>query len=174
MSARGLLIRAVETRDAAALADIYNHYVRVSPATFDTDEKTVEERTAWLTRFSSEGPHRCFVACAADGEIEGYCCSHEFRTRPAYAQTVETAIYVRHGRGRRGTGAQLYAALFDALAEARVHRAVAGLVIPNAASVGVHEKAGFRRIGVFSDVGFKFGRYWDVAFYEKPLIFSSV
>lgn len=174
MSATAARIRPAETHDAAALADIYNHYVRESPATFDIEEKSAKERTAWLAQFSTEGPHRCLVACGANEAVVGYCCSHVFRARPAYAQSVETAIYVRHDLHGRGLGAQLYAALFAALEPAGVHRAVAGLVIPNAGSVAVHEKAGFRRIGVFSEIGFKFGRYWDVAFYEKRFTFSSV
>jgi phosphinothricin acetyltransferase len=76
---------------------------------------------------------------------------------------------VTHDQGRRGVGRALYDALFEALETEDVHRAYAGITLPNDASVGLHERFGFRPVGVFDEVGRKFGRYWSVGWYEKDL-----
>jgi phosphinothricin acetyltransferase len=110
------------------------------------------------------------VATTADPqEILGYSTSSPFRTKPAYAPSVETTVYVAPDAGRRGIGTLLYTALFEALSGEDLHRAYAGIALPNEASARLHERLGFRHVGTYREVGRKFGRYWDVAWYEKPL-----
>lgn len=172
-------VRPGAESDLAALTDIYNHYVTESPVTFDIRPFTVEERRSWLLSHPEDGPYRLLVAQAvedgectegtASGEILGYATSSPFRPKPAYATTAEVTVYLApHARGR-GIGTLLYKELFAALSGEDLHRALAGVTQPNEASVRLHERLGFRHMGTYHEVGRKFGRYWDVAWYEKEL-----
>jgi len=161
-----IAIRRAQIGDAAPLAQIYNHYVRETLITFDTEPKTVEERTLWLSHFAAAGRYQCFVM--QDGaQVIGWASSHRFRDRAAYDTTVETSIYLTPDHHGRGLGQRLYATLFDALAGEDVHRAYAGITQPNAASNRLHAALGFREAGLLPEVGRKFGRFWDVATYIK-------
>ena len=163
-------VRAGVEGDLEALTDIYNHYVRETPITFDTAVFTAEERRPWLLSHPEDGPHRLKVAVDADTqEILGYATSSPYRPKPAYSTSVEVTVYVAPRAGRRGIGTLLYKALFEALADEDLHRAYAGIAQPNEASTRLHERFGFRYVGTYREVGRKFGRYWDVAWHEKEL-----
>ncbi|MFI7410787.1 GNAT family N-acetyltransferase [Streptomyces sp. NPDC049627] len=171
---REVQVRPGVDSDLAALTDIYNHYARETPITFDTAVFTPEERRPWLLSHPEDGPHRLMVAVEADAggnsqRILGYATSSAFRVKPAYETSVEVTVYLAPDAGRRGVGTLLYKALFEALAGEDVHRAYAGIAQPNEASVRLHERFGFRYVGTYREVGRKFGRYWDVAWYEKEL-----
>jgi len=160
--------------DLVALTDIYNHYVRETPITFDTAAFTPEERRPWLLSHPEDGPYRLKVA--VDGTFQGnsqrilgYVTSSPYRAKPAYSTSVEVTIYLAPDAGGRGIGTLLYKALFEDLATEDVHRAYAGIAQPNEASTRLHERFGFRPVGTYREVGRKFGRYWDVAWYEKEL-----
>ncbi|MHC3474327.1 N-acetyltransferase family protein [Streptomyces sp. 7R007] len=156
--------------DLEALTDLYNHYVRETPITFDTAVFTPEERRPWLLSHPEDGPYRLMVATDTDTqEILGYATSSPYRAKPAYQTSVEVTVYVAPHAGRRGVGTLLYKALFEALADEDLHRAYAGIAQPNEASTRLHERFGFRYLGTYREVGRKFGRYWDVAWYEKEL-----
>ncbi|MET9681750.1 GNAT family N-acetyltransferase [Streptomyces coeruleorubidus] len=156
--------------DLEALTTLYNHYVRETAITFDTAIFTPEERRPWLLSHPEDGPYRLKVATTQDSQqILGYATSSPFRAKPAYATSVETTVYVAPDAGRRGIGTLLYKALFEALSGEDLHRAYAGIAQPNEASARLHERFGFRYVGTYREVGHKFGRYWDVAWYEKPL-----
>ncbi|MEU9519300.1 N-acetyltransferase family protein [Streptomyces sp. NPDC048224] len=156
--------------DLKALTDLYNHYVRETPITFDTEPFTPEERRPWLLSHPEDGPYRLRVATDAHSqEILGYATSSPYRAKSAYRTSVETTVYVAPDAGGRGIGSLLYTSLFDALAAEDVHRAYAGIAQPNPASERLHARFGFRHVGTYGEVGRKFGRYWDVAWYEKPL-----
>ncbi|CAL9307784.1 N-acetyltransferase family protein [Streptomyces sp. SudanB182_2057] len=156
--------------DLEALTAIYNHYVRETAITFDTVVFTPAERRPWLLSHPEDGPHRLMVAAdARSRRIFGYATSSPHRPKPAYGTSVETSVYVAPGAGRRGIGTLLYDALFKALAGQDVHRAYAGIARPNEPSERLHARFDFRHVGTFHEVGRKFGRYWDVAWYEKEL-----
>ncbi|MDT9697149.1 GNAT family N-acetyltransferase [Streptomyces sp. P17] len=160
--------------DLEALTDIYNHYVRETPITFDTAVFTPEERRPWLLSHPEDGPYRLMVAEERDStgnsqRILGYATSSPHRPKPAYATSVEVTVYLAPDAGRRGVGTLLYKALFETLADEDLHRAYAGIAQPNEASTRLHERFGFQHVGTYREVGRKFGRYWDVAWYEKPL-----
>ncbi|USQ88860.1 GNAT family N-acetyltransferase [Streptomyces phaeoluteigriseus] len=156
--------------DLEALTDLYNHYVRETPITFDTAIFTPEERRPWLLSHPEDGPYRLMVATDTDSqEILGYATSSPFRPKPAYATSVEVTIYLRPDAAGRGVGTLLYKSLFEALSGEDLHRAYAGIAQPNEASVRLHERFGFRHVGTYREVGRKFGRYWDVAWYERDL-----
>jgi len=163
--------------DLKALTSLYNHYVRETPITFDTAVFSPEERRPWLLSHPEDGPYRLMVATETDSQdihgvpqaILGYATSSPYRPKAAYSTSVEVTVYVAPDAGRRGIGTLLYKALFEALADEDLHRAYGGIAQPNEASVRLHERFGFRHVGTYREVGRKFGRYWDVAWYEKDL-----
>ncbi|MCA6094864.1 N-acetyltransferase family protein [Streptomyces sp. SCA3-4] len=167
-STAGVRIRPAATADLDELTEIYNHYVVHTPITFDIEPVTAAARRAWLEARPAAGRHRLLVAEEA-GKVLGYAASGPFRDKQAYETSVETSVYLAPHATGRGLGALLYGALFDALAGEDVHRAYAGVTQPNAASMRLHERFGFRPVGVFEGVGRKFGSYWDVAWLEKRL-----
>lgn len=161
-------VRPGEASDLPALTAIYNHYVEHTHVTFDTEPFSVDQRSAWLSHYASTGPHRLLVASVGD-EVVGYATSSRFRDKAAYETSVETTVYVRNGGARRGVGSALYAALFDAIRDEDVHRAYAGIALPNDASMALHRRFGFVEVGTYREVGRKFGRYWDVTWLERPI-----
>lgn len=163
-----ILIRASKLIDLPRLTEIYNHYVVTTPVTFDLEPYTVEKRKTWFEQFAATGRHRLLVA-EAGGLVIGYAGTMRFRPKPAYDTTVETTIYLSAEAAGKGVGSRLYAALFAALADEDIHRIVAGYALPNAASKALHERFGFQLVGIFHENGRKFGRYWDVAWSERPL-----
>lgn len=160
--------RAAEPQDLAAINRIYNRYVLGSHYTFDVEPTSMEWRAEWFSHYGREGRWRVMVAVAADGVV-GYATSSRFRPKPAYETSVETSIYLDPDAAGRGVGTGLYATLFASLEDEDVHRAYAGIALPNPASIALHERMGFKRVAYFTEQGRKFGRYWDVAWYEKAL-----
>ncbi|HKD22686.1 MAG TPA: GNAT family N-acetyltransferase [Rhizomicrobium sp.] len=163
-----IAIRRARAEDLDALLAIYNHYVANTHITFDVEPRTREQRKMWLEGFSDSGRRQCLVA-ARGGTPIGWASSGPFKDRAAYDTSVETSVYLTPEEGGKGYGRRLYQALFDALAGEDVHRAFGGIAQPNEASVGLHLAMGFRHVGTYSEVGRKFGRFWDVAWYEKAL-----
>jgi phosphinothricin acetyltransferase len=162
------LIRPAVHADLPRLTAIYNHYVLTSPATFDLEPLTVAQRTAWFLEHANTGRHRLLVA-DEEGVVVGYASTSRFRDRAAYDTTVEASIYCAPEAVGRGIGSALYRRLFPAIAGEDVNRIVAGITLPNNASVALHCSFGFVQVGVFSQNGRKFDRYWDVAWFERPL-----
>jgi phosphinothricin acetyltransferase len=162
-------MRSASPDDLPALTAIYNHYVINTAITFDLQPFEPEGRRAWFEAHSSSGPHRLVVAVDDFDSILGYATTSRWRPKAAYDTTVESTVYCRSDVVGRGVGRALYSALFDALAAEDIHRIVAGISQPNPASVALHARLGFRQVGVFSNVGRKFGKYWDVAWFERPL-----
>ena len=164
------LIRPARKADHTGINEIYNHYVVSSPATFDIEPYTLEERRPWFDAFERSSRYKLFVAVGADdGAVRGYAASLRFRAKAAYDTTIETTIYLAPECSGKGLGRQLYGTLFAALAGEDIHLVLAGISLPNPHSIALHEAFGFERIGTFREVGHKFGRYWDVAWYEKLL-----
>ncbi|MFY9588921.1 MAG: N-acetyltransferase family protein [Actinomycetota bacterium] len=168
MQARQITVRPAEAADLEQLNAIYNHYVETSPATFDIDPLTMEQRHEWFSHYAPTGRYRLLVATDGD-RVLGYASSSPHRLRKAYETSIETTAYVAPDATGLGVGTEMYSALFDALAGEDIHRAYAGITQPNDASNALHEKFGFKRAALYSEQGRKFGRYWDVAWYEKPL-----
>ncbi|MEM7207848.1 MAG: N-acetyltransferase family protein [Pseudomonadota bacterium] len=163
---RRVLIRAARQSDLSALTDIYNYYVQHTIITFDVDVFEPQERQGWFDQFSESGPHRLFVA-EREGAVVGYAGSTKFRAKPAYAESVETTIYLSPDVFGEGIGGLLYGELLTTLEGENVHRAYGVLGLPNDASRALHIKFGFKPLHVLSEVGFKFGRYVDTEWFEK-------
>lgn len=150
--------------DAAACAAIYAPHVLEGAVSFEEHApdaaevaRRMREMRVWL------------VSVDGEGEVEGYAYASRHRQREAYRFTVETSVYVAAGRQRRGVGRALYGALFAALAERGFRVALAGITLPNAASVGLHEAAGFELVGVYRGIGFKAGGWRDVGWWQRAL-----
>lgn len=163
-----LIVRPARAADIPRLTEIYNHYVVNSPITFDLEPYTVERRMQWFSQFGATGRHRLLVV-EEDGLVLGYAGTTGFRPKAAYDTTVETTIYCSPDNTRKGLGSMLYSALFETIADEDIRRIVAGFTLPNPASQALHERFGFKLIGIFHEVGRKFGRYHDVAWNERPL-----
>ena len=123
----------------------------------------------WIGRFGPTGPHQLLVAQVRE-RVVGFASSSVFRAKPAYRTSVETTVYLDPEFVGRGIGRGLYTALLDLLfKEPQVHRAYGVIAQPNPASVALHLRLGFRLVGKLREAGHKFGRYWDVSLYEKPI-----
>jgi phosphinothricin acetyltransferase len=161
-------IRPARADDLEALNDLYNHYVCNSHVTFDIEPITMKQRAEWFTHYGHSGRHRLLVA-VRNGALLGYTATSPYRPKPAYVTSVETSVYLAPEACGQGIGAALYARLFAALAGEDIHRAYAGIAMPNPGSVALHERFAFTQVGYFSEQGRKFGRYWDVALYERAM-----
>lgn len=161
-------IRPAHGDDLPGLTEIYNHYVGNSHVTFDVAPLTVEQRRNWFSHYHETGPHRLLVAVEGD-TLLGYASSSAFRVKPAYRTSIETSVYCHAQATGRGIGSRLYTRLFEELATEDLHRAYAGVALPNGASLALHRRFGFREIGRYTEVGYKLGRYWDVLWLEKRL-----
>jgi phosphinothricin acetyltransferase len=161
-----MLIRSAERADLARITEIYNYYVLNTPVTFDVEAYTVERREAWFAQFGVSGRYRLIVA-EENGVVKGYAGTTRFRPKAAYETTVETTIYCAPEAVGKGMGVRLYSELFARLKSEDIHRFVAGYALPNAASEALHRRFGFKVVGVFSENGRKFGKYWDVCWTER-------
>jgi phosphinothricin acetyltransferase len=161
-------VRAAMLDDLPRLTEIYNHYIVHTPITFDLEPFSVEQRRAWFDGFAATGRRRLLVAVDT-GAVVAFAGSSQFRAKAAYDTTVETTVYCAPGATGRGIGAALYAALFDALRGEDIRLAVAGITVPNEASIALHERFGFAPVGLMHGVGRKFGKMWDVAWYERRI-----
>ncbi len=166
MSGGPMEIAAGTLDDLDAIAEIYHHYVLTTAISFEVEPRTMDAWRDWFARFGERGRHRLLVA-RDDGHVIGYASSGPYRPRVAYGPSVETSVYLAANHLGRGVGSALYEALLSELEREDVHRAYAGIAMPNPASVRLHERCGFRRAGYFTEQGRKFGRYWDVAWYER-------
>ena len=164
----GVNVRPATENDLDAINEIYNHYVVETHVTFDDAPMTLEARREWFTHYAETGRHRALVATDGD-EVVGFATSSRFRPKPGYLTSVETSIYLTPDATGKGAGTKLYTELFRSLEGQDLHRAYAGIALPNPASISLHEKFGFKRVALFTEQGRKFGRYWDVAWFEKPL-----
>ena len=161
------MIRPAETRDLEAIAAIYTHYVEHTVITFDFESPTEKDWRARLEAAAARG-HPWFVAVPGD-DVAGYAYAAPFRTKPAYARTVETTVYLDPAQTGRGLGRALYEALLGELAGLDFHLVVAGMTLPNAASQALHRAVGFVPVGTFAQVGYKHGAWHDVEFLQRPL-----
>jgi phosphinothricin acetyltransferase len=161
-------IAPASAEDLEGINTIYNHYVITSSVTFDLEPRSMQWREEWFSKFDRTGPYRLLVAHWA-GVVAGYASSSQYRPRAAYDTSVETSIYLAPDHTGRGLGKELYDALFGELEGQGLHRAYAGTTLPNPASVRLHERCGFQRVGYYSQQGFKFGQFWDVAWYERAI-----
>ncbi len=161
------MIRATEPRDLAAIAAIYDHYVRRTAATFDLQSPSVAD---WQRRRRSAlRLGQPWMVTEEDGLVAGFASLSCFRPKAAYRTTVETTIYLAEGCVGRGLGRPLYEATLREAASRGFHLAVAGITLPNRRSVLLHEALGFVSVGVFEEVGYKHDAWRDVGWWQLHL-----
>ena len=163
----GPRIRPAGENDLAPITAIHNYYVENTHLSFDVRAFSADQRRPWFVEHCAGGRYRLMVAESEQHGIIAYASSGRFRSKEAYDTTVEVSIQCAPGYRSRGVGTRLYGELFALLAAEDVRCAVAGIALPNPASVALHERMGFHAIGKFRQVGRKFDRYWDVLWMQK-------
>ncbi len=158
------VIRLATPDDAAAIAAIYNPYILDSVITFEEIPVEASDIRERMITVSERGLP--WLISEVDGQVLGYAYADRWRTRTAYRYSVESAIYLDRKVAGQGIGSLLYQALLDALQENGMHAVIAGITLPNAASVALHESLGFRKVAHFPSVGLKFGQWLDVGYWQ--------
>lgn len=152
--------------DARAIAEIYAPYVRETIISFETEPPDAAEMAQRIHRIGKQYP---WLAASSGGEVSGYAYACENRSRLAYRWSVDVAVYLSASAQRAGIGRGLYRRLFAFLRAQGYVNAFAGISLPNAASVGLHEAMGFTLIGVYRNVGYKRGAWRDVGWWQLAL-----
>ncbi len=161
------MIRVAKASDADEIASIYNHYILNTVITFE--ESTVSG-AAMALRIDKVGARGLpWLIAEDDNGIVGYAYATAWNDRSAYNRTVEVSVYISHTSLSRGWGTVLYQSLFDELTRSDIHVIIGGIALPNAASVALHEKLGMEKVAHFSEVGFKFGEWIDVGYWQVNL-----
>ena len=159
-------IRAATAADAAAIAAVYRPYVTDSAISFESEPPRAGEMAG---RMAAE-PRMPWLVAERAGAVVGYAYASAHRERAAYRWAADVSVYLAETERGRGTGRSLYARLFAALRALGYVAAYAGIALPNPASVGLHESMGFRPVGVYRQVGYKFGRWHDVGWWQLALV----
>jgi len=160
------MIRSATAADAQAICSIYNHFILQSTATFEETAITPDDMAARIDALSGRLP---FLVAVLDGAVAGYAYAAPWKPRSAYRHTVESSVYIAPGFAGMGLGSRLVQALLQDLRERDVHAVLAGIVLPNGASVGLHEAFGFSQVGQMREVGRKFGQWLDVGYWQLVL-----
>ncbi|MGI8677699.1 MAG: arsinothricin resistance N-acetyltransferase ArsN1 family B [Jatrophihabitans sp.] len=159
-------LRAASSADASAIAAIYAPYVTRTAVSFEEIPPTSE---AMANRMAAS-PQLPWWVAVDGGTIVGYAYATPHRRRAAYRWSVEVSVYLASSRRGRGLGTALYRGLLPEVRGRGYVSAYAGITLPNAPSVGLHENVGFAPVGVFPSVGFKLGRWHDVGWWHLPLV----
>ena len=159
-------IRLATTGDAASVAAIYAPFCEGSVVSFEEVAPAAGEMANRIATVTAQRP---WIVLEDDGAVVGYAYATPHNERRAYRWSVNTAIYVSRTHHRRGAGRALYATLFELLRFLGYYKAAAGITLPNAASVGLHEAVGFELMGVYRDIGYKLGSWRDVAWYQAQI-----
>ncbi|MEZ5428374.1 MAG: N-acetyltransferase family protein [Pyrinomonadaceae bacterium] len=156
-------VRFVRPEDAEQVARIYNYYVENGHQTFETAPVGAAEMGERISAISEKYPYLVFEE---NGEVLGYAYAALYKIRQAYRHSAEISVYVKWGVRSRGIGRRLYEKLFEELKETDIHAVIAGISLPNEASVRLHQSFGMEKVAHFREVGYKFGRWIDVGYWE--------
>jgi phosphinothricin acetyltransferase len=162
-----MAVRLATLDDAEAIRSIYNREVMGSMVTFDLVPRTLEDQQEWLRAHA--GAHPAVVVEAADGMVAGFGSLSAYRSRPAYATTVEDSVYVHHEHRGEGVGRQVLAELIRLAEVHGFHSMMARIVGGHEASISLHTGCGFQLVGIEREVGRKFGKWLDVALMQRLL-----
>ncbi len=159
-------IRECQENDISGICQIYNYYIENTVITFEEVSVRVSEMSERVKSYTKSWP---WLVCEVDGAIVGYAYAGKWKERAAYKNSVEISVYIHNTLCGKGYGKALYIALLDSLCKLGCHAVIGGIALPNEASVRLHEYFGMKKVAHFTEVGFKFGRWIDVAYWEKVL-----
>lgn len=162
-------VRDALESDAEACAAIYTPYVTDTTITFEFDPPGPAEMAE---RIATAARTHAWLVLEDEGRVVGYAYGGPFKSRAAYRWSCEVSVYLERGRRRTGGGRALYEALLARLAERGFHTAVAGMTLPNDASVGLHRAVGFEPVGTYRRIGWKHGTWHDVAWVQRTITTS--
>ncbi|TNJ44583.1 N-acetyltransferase [Tamlana fucoidanivorans] len=160
------MIRSLQAKDTQQLLEIYNYYVLNTAITFDIEPLSLNIFEEKITRINNEYP---FFVYEEKDKILGYAYASRFRPKPAYSNTVESTVYVKHGEQGKHIGTKLYTELLEAIRQTNAHTVLGVLTIPNDSSVKLHEKFGFTQVASLKEVGQKFGTWQNVGIWQLIL-----
>ncbi len=163
-----VLVNCCLARHGRAILEVFNDAILTSTALYDYQPRTMESMTAWFAAKEAGGFPVLGVE-DSDGTLQGFASYGTFRAWPAYKYTVEHSVYVHRDCRGRGLGRRLLQELIAAARENGLHALIGGIDAANPGSIALHERLGFRHVGTLPEVGFKFGRWLDLAFYELIL-----
>ena len=161
------MLRAATPADAAAIAAIYNHYVLHTIVTFEEEAVTADEIAGRIREVQGAGIP--WFVWEENGRVLGYTYASKWKSRCSFRYSLETTVYLDKDATGRGLGRTLYTPLIEALRGQKYHALIGGISIPNPASIALHEKLGFQKIGHFKEVGWKFNQWIDVGYWELIL-----
>jgi phosphinothricin acetyltransferase len=164
-----MIVRMARTADAAEVAAVYRPWVERTAISFELEPPDAAEMSR---RIAAVLPFAPWLVCEIDGRVRAYAYASRHRERAAYQWCVDAAVYVHEDERRRGIGRFLYQSLFAMLRVQGFVAAHAGITLPNAASVGLHEALGFRPVGVYPAVGYKLDAWHDVGWWQLRLVDS--
>jgi L-amino acid N-acyltransferase YncA len=157
------MIRPATIDDASQVAAIYNYFIANTVVTFEEVTVSDDVMSERISHGQSVGR---WIVAESGGEVHGFSYAMPFAARSAYRRSVETTVYVAHDHLRRGYGIKLYNSLFEHLRSDNLHCTIAIIALPNQESVALHEKLGFIKVGELSEVGWKFGRWVNVGYWQ--------
>ena len=158
-----ITLRIAKKEDTNSILEIYRPYIESSPVSFETSVPAVSDFWKRIKHILEENP---FLVCEIDAQIAGYAYAGTHRKRASYRWTKEVSVYVHPDFRRRGIAKGLYKALIQVLKIQGVHSILAGITLPNAQSIQFHQALGFQKIGTYTDVGYKFGQWHSVSWWE--------
>ena len=157
------MIRNVSLDDAEAICDIYNHYIANTIVTFEEEPVSVRYMRAFVEEVTASYP--CYVWEEA-GRVAGYSCARKWNERSAYRFTAQGTVYLHPDFTGRGIGRKLYEPVISELRNRGFHSVIGSIALPNDTSVAMHEKMGFVKVAHLKEVGWKFGRWIDVGYWQ--------
>lgn len=160
-------LRVATPDDAAAIVAIYNHYVLNTSISFEEQAVSAPEMAQRITDILSAGLP--WLVLEEGGAVLGYAYATKWRVRHAYRFSVESSVYLAPEAGGQGHGSALYAALLERLTASGFHLVIGGIALPNPASIALHEKMGYEKVAQFREVGYKYGQWLDVGYWQKVL-----
>lgn len=163
----GITIRDGLADDAGAIAAIYNHFVLNTAISFEESEVDVSAMAGRIADVQAAGLP--WLVAERNGKLLGYAYATRWRVRHAYRHSVETSVYLAPDAASQGLGSMLYEVLLERLRQSGYHLAIGGIALPNPASIALHQKLGFEKVAHFKEVGFKFGEWRDVGYWQRTL-----
>jgi phosphinothricin acetyltransferase len=157
-------IRPVKSSDCTQITEIYNFYVEKTYYTFEIEPVSFDEMQQRVEEIVKNYP---YLVAEDNLEILAYAYAAPYKSRCAYKSSIEVSVYAKNNAKGKGIGTKLYEKLFEELEQPQIHAIIAGISLPNEASIRLHEKFGFEKVAHFREVGFKFHKWIDVGYWEK-------